>query len=239
MANVLITEINGKIRVEVTTREYGVGDSEFKVSKVIHETQPDGSPWTREAINRAEFGTDGTVRVRHGVVNRQRDGSFYLSGFVLQDALAEVRRASLPLAWEVLADLMEVITSGTVLPGMVALQFGPTPYDFNCSPDNCQHPVESLEPTGPGKVEDERDPQFGHEDWGSVRCKICRSRLGWWCPHSPDYRCHYRTEGVNNDGNFVVVLKDGKRHVLEQHPNPNEEESEDFCLFCGCPEERK
>lgn len=159
-------------------------------------------------------------------VKRQKDGSWYLSGLVLRDAMDDVELARI-----IATELLGVILSGTVLPGMVAIQFAPTPYDWNCSPDNCTHPIESLEPTGDGKGE--------WEDWGSIRCTICKSHLGWWCPKSPDHHCHYFTSGMVNGEKFFVFLSNGFTYTFPQHPNVGESESEDQCLFCGHPEERK
>lgn len=55
---------------------------------------------------------------------------------------------------------------------------------------------------------------------------------GWFCPDSPDHACHYFTE----DG--LVVLTSGDRI----QPPPEHDvtgETEDICIFCGLPEERK
>lgn len=64
-------------------------------------------------------------------------------------------------------------------------------------------------------------------------CSICGSRFGWWCPKSPDHACHYHTE----DGHKMVRLIDGRSAELAD--DTEGQESDDWCLFCGDPEERK
>lgn len=74
----------------------------------------------------------------------------------------------------------------------------------------------------------------GDLDWSdsSAYCLICNRRFGWRCPDSPDTACHYYTE----DGK--VELIDG---TLIDPPADHdvEYETDDDCIFCGAPDERK
>jgi len=76
-------------------------------------------------------------------------------------------------------------------------------------------------------------------------CKSCKKDFGWRCKESPDQTCHYWTiidrDGVrcvqlNNellDHAFPRTFDDGAWHW---HPD---NETDDICLYCGLPEERK
>jgi hypothetical protein len=57
--------------------------------------------------------------------------------------------------------------------------------------------------------------------------------LGWDCPASPDKKCHYYTTKEKK-----VVLNDG-RVVDPPKGHDFEYETDDSCIFCGEPEERK
>ena len=71
----------------------------------------------------------------------------------------------------------------------------------------------------------------------SSRCVKCNEYMdGWFCPSSPDHTCHYYSSGEK--GNCYVVIRGGEKHRLKKsYDNSNEEE--DWCIFCGHPEERK
>jgi len=66
-------------------------------------------------------------------------------------------------------------------------------------------------------------------------CDDCGKRFpGWYCPDSPDHNCHYFT-----DDNGTVELVTGE-FVKPADPDWDKEyETDDECLFCGSPEERK
>ena len=75
-----------------------------------------------------------------------------------------------------------------------------------------------------------------YKKWDAPICDDCGKVFGgWFCPDSPDHACHYFTEGGK------VELNTGEWAV----PNPEhwedgkEYETDDRCLFCGDPEERK
>lgn len=72
------------------------------------------------------------------------------------------------------------------------------------------------------------------DKWMSVgaRCTVCKKHLGWRCKVSPDSTCHYYTY----DGK--VTLIDG-REVDPPADHDAHYETEDSCIFCGFPEERK
>ena len=67
----------------------------------------------------------------------------------------------------------------------------------------------------------------------SAHCTHCTKHFGWYCPQSPDHACHYFS-----DGDGQVRLINGEDHAV---PAGHEiaRESEDCCIFCGDPEERK
>ncbi len=71
------------------------------------------------------------------------------------------------------------------------------------------------------------------EKYGNPHCTLCRASIfGHWCPESHDHECHYFTK----DG--VVKFRDG---TIGKMPTDHDVkyETDDECLFCGKPEERK
>lgn len=72
----------------------------------------------------------------------------------------------------------------------------------------------------------------GHGDCRTARCTHCNEDFGWFCPDSPDNRCHYFTDDAGQ-----VTLVNGQK----EWPAPHDRryETEDRCLFCGNPQERK
>lgn len=65
-----------------------------------------------------------------------------------------------------------------------------------------------------------------------VKCNQCGEWFGWYCPKSEDFVCHYESRDKK------VTLIDGERvDVPEGHDPKNE--SDDYCIFCGSPQERK
>jgi hypothetical protein len=71
----------------------------------------------------------------------------------------------------------------------------------------------------------------------SRSCLECNERLGgWWCDKSPDNSCYYFSEMKN--GKCVVEL-DNKTEFILPDDHDYENEDEDWCLFCGEPEEIK
>ena len=77
-------------------------------------------------------------------------------------------------------------------------------------------------------------------EWGSggAECGICGVYvMGWYCAKSPDHLCYYNTEEDSN-GNRYVELRDGNRVYMEKGYS-NEDETDDDCLFCHHPDERK
>lgn len=103
------------------------------------------------------------------------------------------------------------------------------------------------------------DPEDSECD--CVSCAICGSEFGWWCPASPDHICHYFTIGSsrgtpNMSGCFeddtpgicgkVMLLS--REFVTPPGYMDNDQvplarmqqfETDDRCLFCGSPRERK
>lgn len=103
------------------------------------------------------------------------------------------------------------------------------------------------------------DLVFGHSH---PMCTICdfgknyEDLTGWYCPDSPDHTCYYQSECDLKYGFFetwknltaeekesrlnqrYVTLLTGLKHML---PSDHDwrHESDDWCIFCGAPEERK
>jgi hypothetical protein len=73
-------------------------------------------------------------------------------------------------------------------------------------------------------------------DYESARCSICDKRFtGWWCDDSPDKVCHYFT---SHDGK--VELRNGDEvDTPEGYDGDRDDQSYDWCIYCGDPEERK
>lgn len=69
-------------------------------------------------------------------------------------------------------------------------------------------------------------------------CQQCKSYVGegWWCPDSPDHHCYYFTE--EGFESRYVVLKDGTEYHFHKGHDA-EYETDDCCLFCCQPDERK
>jgi len=81
------------------------------------------------------------------------------------------------------------------------------------------------------------DPEGG----GSARCVACGKHMGhWFCPKSPDHRCYYNSE-PNGDGSRHILLNGGTKHQItkEYRDADAEYETDDDCLFCHNPDERK
>jgi len=74
------------------------------------------------------------------------------------------------------------------------------------------------------------------EPWGmegSTYCTICDLHFGHYCPESLDHACHYYTED-----NGRVKLATGE--LVDAPDGHNSKyETDDSCIFCGVPDERK
>ncbi len=68
--------------------------------------------------------------------------------------------------------------------------------------------------------------------YGGAVCAICSKSFGWSCGQSPDRVCHYESK----DG-LVEMLDGAVLPVPKDHDAS--EETDDMCIFCGQPEERK
>ena len=68
-------------------------------------------------------------------------------------------------------------------------------------------------------------------------CDVCHYSFGWRCKISPDSVCHYFS--VDQGGKLSPQI-DGDPVTFPQgeYGGPDSE-SDDWCLFCGMPEERK
>jgi len=93
----------------------------------------------------------------------------------------------------------------------------------------------------PVMTDELRDGLRRHQVWtwsyDSATCEICRRYFGYRCPDSPDSVCHYFTTEIA--GKLFVELYTGEKipYLAENH-NPTRE-TEDSCLFCHVPQERK
>jgi len=79
-------------------------------------------------------------------------------------------------------------------------------------------------------------------DYGGSRCKLCSYRVAlmWYCPDSPDHVCHYFTMSDKLSQLYYVESINGERIFLDKsYKKDGRRESEDSCIFCGDPEERK
>ena len=66
----------------------------------------------------------------------------------------------------------------------------------------------------------------------SKRCKACDKDLGWGCKESPDGVCHYYTADKKVKLAGGILVDPPKDHDFEC-------ETDDSCIYCGEPEERK
>jgi hypothetical protein len=76
----------------------------------------------------------------------------------------------------------------------------------------------------------------GSEDYAGADCVICEKDFGWWCPESPDHACHYYS--ITTADGFTVTMINGEEYLLPKD-HVDTYETEDQCIFCGQPEERK
>ena len=88
--------------------------------------------------------------------------------------------------------------------------------------DECRHVFKPL-----------TEKQLG-DKWMSVSsvCLGCGQHFGWRCKKSPDGVCHYFSE----DGKIELI--DGT-NVPVSEGHDDQYETDDTCLFCGMPDERK
>ena len=77
------------------------------------------------------------------------------------------------------------------------------------------------------------------DEWMSVSavCTQCNKYYGWRCKKSPDGVCHYFTQPKGKSVPLIDGTYDNKKFKTK---NYNQEyETEDLCLYCGHPDERK
>lgn len=70
------------------------------------------------------------------------------------------------------------------------------------------------------------------ESYEGAGCQHCGEDFGWYCEESPDNVCHYYST------NGKVRLIDGLMVDVPADHN-DKYETDDSCIFCGAPEERK
>ena len=81
---------------------------------------------------------------------------------------------------------------------------------------------------------------------GECWCTICGTDFGHYCPDSPDHACHYYTEdGLHVKLNTGEVIQkpiepiDPEWNPVTVRQDCRKWETDDCCLFCGAPRERK
>lgn len=67
---------------------------------------------------------------------------------------------------------------------------------------------------------------------GSAWCSVCGEHFGWYCPDSPDHGCHY------DSYQGMVELSDGTKVPVPKYHDADYE-TDDDCIFCHQPNERK
>jgi hypothetical protein len=95
----------------------------------------------------------------------------------------------------------------------------------------CFHEIKIQEPDNEGY-------------YGSAECIYCdglgwNSIFTWYCPDSPDHACHYHSD---SDGKrrYTTDINGERIYLSKKHTDENARwETDDQCLFCGLPNERK
>ena len=68
-------------------------------------------------------------------------------------------------------------------------------------------------------------------------CTICGKNFGWYCPDSPDHTCYY--DIIVKDSVRGIELINGEFHPASEYGLGDEDGGEEWCIFCGHPDERK
>ena len=71
----------------------------------------------------------------------------------------------------------------------------------------------------------------------SAFCDTCGVHFGWRCKKSPDSVCHYHTEGGAVD--LIEGTPDFFKYRKTGNWTSEDNESDDCCVYCGHPDERK
>jgi len=79
---------------------------------------------------------------------------------------------------------------------------------------------------------------IAYEIEGSTWCEICGVDFGWHCPVSPDHACHYYSERSVPGMEPIVKLNNGGIAYLSSDYE-GDWETDDCCIFCHQPNERK
>ena len=71
------------------------------------------------------------------------------------------------------------------------------------------------------------------------QCKDCKKTFDWYCPDSPDNQCHYYTQDTPEGKG--LLFRDGTIMLTKDFPEDwdPDYETDDCCIFCGQPDERK
>jgi hypothetical protein len=76
------------------------------------------------------------------------------------------------------------------------------------------------------------------EEHTGAHCKICGRHYGWYCYKSKDHLCHYWTDR-DREGYLYVKLADGDTDYDLPKDYDAALHNQEYCIFCGEPEERK
>jgi 5-methylcytosine-specific restriction endonuclease McrA len=77
-------------------------------------------------------------------------------------------------------------------------------------------------------------------DTGAAVCTICNERFGWFCSKSPDKCCHYFSEPVHEGQRGIRSLNNEILLLPSTYTDKDaEQETQDTCIFCQDPLERK
>lgn len=102
---------------------------------------------------------------------------------------------------------------------------------------NCKHKLLPLTPVQLNHLREGDVESWGYD--GAI-CIICESHLGWRCPDSPDGCCYYYSQSESEEGPFFVRLMNDEKYIIPEYEYSDfAYETDDCCIFCGNPDERK
>jgi len=116
----------------------------------------------------------------------------------------------------------------------------PKPYKV-CPNCNTQSSIEAKDECvhcGYGMIDCDFSFFIKEDKWGGMKNTLTgNSASSWYCPDSIDHHCHYYTER-DDKGYYVELVNGDKLYKLPEDHDPDYE-TDDDCIFCHDPEERK
>lgn len=87
--------------------------------------------------------------------------------------------------------------------------------------------------------EQSSDEHCARSRWGhsGSYCTVCKQHFSWYCPASPDHACHYYSGPAAGGGRQVALFNEVMYELPAEYDG--RWETEDDCIFCHQPEERK